>query len=212
MSIRLVLADDHPFILEGLESLFRHEPGFRVLARCIDGEQTLEAVRTHLPDILILDIRMPNKDGLDVLRELKKEKIKVKVVLLTAALDESEVTEAVRLGVRGVVLKEMAPELLIQCVSKVHAGERWTDDGYLACTLDKAAREKPLSHKMLASLTPREVEMIWMVTAGLRNKEIAEKLFISEGTVKIHLHNIYRKLNLDGRLQLLCYARDKGLI
>ncbi len=127
MPIHLVLADDHPIILDGLEILFRMEKDIQVVARCVNGEEVLQAVRQHRPDILILDIRMPGKDGLAVLREMKDEDLPTRVVLLTVALDEEETLEALRLGVRGVVLKEMAPQMLVQCVRKVHAGEQWLE-------------------------------------------------------------------------------------
>ena len=122
MAIRVALADDHPIILDGLELLFRMERDIQVVARCVNGEEALQAVRRHRPDILILDIRMPGKDGLTVLREMKEENLSTQVVLLTVGLDEEEALEALRLGVRGVVLKEMAPQMLVQCVRKVHAG------------------------------------------------------------------------------------------
>jgi DNA-binding NarL/FixJ family response regulator len=127
MPIHLVLADDHPIILDGLEILFRMEKDIQVVARCVNGEEVLQAVRQHRPDILILDIRMPGKDGLAVLREMKDEDLPTRVVLLTVAPDEEETLEALRLGVRGVVLKEMAPQMLVQCVRKVHAGEQWLE-------------------------------------------------------------------------------------
>src|SRR5207245_7537764 len=127
--IRLVLADDHPIVLNGLESLFHLEPDFQVVARCVNGEETLAAVRQHRPDILILDIHMPRKDGFEILRELQKDKPRTKVVLLAGALEEDQVLDALRLGVRGLVLKEVAPGLLVECVRKVHAGEQWLEIG-----------------------------------------------------------------------------------
>src|SRR5262245_37348952 len=114
MAIRLALADDHPLILNALENLFHLEPDFEIVARCQNGEETVQMVQVHLPDLLILDIRMPRLDGLAVLREMKKMQTSTRVVLLTAALDEDEVLDAVRLGVSGVVLKEMAPQVLVQ--------------------------------------------------------------------------------------------------
>src|SRR2546427_2342021 len=127
MTVHLALADDHPIVLDGLEGLFRLEPDFQVVARCINGEETLVAVRRHRPDILILDLRMPRGDGLEILRTLRREKLPTKVVLLAGALEEDEVLEALRLGVRGVVLKELAPQQLVECVRKVHAGEQWLE-------------------------------------------------------------------------------------
>jgi two-component system nitrate/nitrite response regulator NarL len=212
MSIRLVLADDHPIILDGLEALFRAEPGMQVVARCVNGAETLQAVRQHRPDILILDIRMPGMDGLAVLREMKRETLPTRVILLTVALTEEEALEALRLGVRGVVLKEMAPQMLVQCVRKVHAGEHWLERRSAERALEKLLARESGTREVAGVLTPRETEIVRMVAAGLRNKEIADRLSISEGTVKIHLHHIYEKLQLDGRLELALYAQDRGLV
>ena len=212
MPISLVLADDHPIILDGLEMLFRAEQDFQVLARCVNGEETIQAVRQHRPDILILDIRMPGKDGLAVLREVKKDSLPTRAVLLTVGLDEDDLLEAIRLGVRGVVLKEMAPQMLVQCVRKVHAGEQWLEKRSVGRALEKMLLREAGERQVAGVLTPRELEIMRMVAAGLRNKEIAESLSISEGTVKIHLHHIYEKLHLGGRLELALYAQERGLV
>jgi len=212
MPIRVILADDHPIILHGLENLFRLEMDFQVLACCTEGESTLRAVRHYQPDVLLLDILMPGMDGLEVLRQLRKENLSTRVVILTAALDEEALLEAIRLGVQGVVLKELAPQLLVHCIRKVHAGGQWIDPSLAKQALDKMSRREAGAREIGALLTPREIDIVRMVARGLRNKEIAEKLFISEGTVKIHLHNIYEKLNVDGRLSLLRCAQEKGLV
>ena len=212
MPITVALADDHPIILDGLEQLFQREEEITVVARCRDGEKTLRAVRQHRPDILILDLRMPVKDGLEVLRELGREKLPTRVVILTAGLDEDDVLEATRLGARGVVLKEMAPQLLVQAVRKVAAGEQWLEKRSFGKALEKMLRREAGARQVAGVLTPREIEIVRMVASGLRNQQIADKLHISEGTVKIHLHNIYEKLEVDGRVALTLYARDKGLI
>ena len=212
MAISLVLADDHPIVLDGLENLFRQEADFKVLGRCVNGEEALRAVREYRPDVLILDIRMFRMDGLAVLREMKKEGLSTRVVLLTVALDEDQVVEAIRLGVSGMVLKEMAPRLLVQCVRKVHAGEQWLERKSFGRAMERMLRREAGAREIAGILTPREIEIVRMAATGLRNKQIAEKLFISEGTAKIHLHNIYEKLGLSDRLELARYARDKGLV
>jgi two-component system nitrate/nitrite response regulator NarL len=210
MAIRIVIADDHPIVLDGLEQLFKLEGDFKVVGRCMDGEQTLRAVHETMPDLLIVDIRMPKRDGLSVIRELLREKIAVRVVLLTAALDEEEVIEAIRLGVSGVVLKDMAPQLLIQCIREVHAGRRWIDRETMSRAFEKVLRHQ--TGPEAPPLTPREIEIVSMVATGLRNKDIANLLAITEGTVKIHLHSIYEKLQVNGRLELSVYAREHGLL
>jgi two-component system nitrate/nitrite response regulator NarL len=211
--IRLVLADDHPIVLDGLEQIFRLEADCEVVARCRDGEETLQAVRLHRPDVLVLDVRMPGKDGIAVLKALREGELATRVVLLTAVLAEEQLVAALRLGVSGVVLKEMAPQLLIEAVRKVHAGGRWFDKGSVQRALDRLLELDAESHEAAGQrLTPRELEVAHMVAQGLRNRAIAEKLFISEGTVKIHLHNIYEKTGADGRLELAVYVQKKGWV
>lgn len=212
MSIRLVLADDHPIVLDGLETLFRLEPDFQIAARCVSGEEAVVAVRRHQPDVLILDIHMPRKDGLAVLRDLRREKLPTKVVLLAAVLEEEEVLEALRLDVRGMVLKELAPQMVVQCVRKVHAGERWLEKHAVTRVVDSLLRREAGEREAANVLTPREIEMVGMVARGLRNKEMSERLAISEGTVKIHLHHIYRKLKVENRVELILYAQSKRLV
>ena len=211
MPIRLLLADDHPIVLDGLEQLFRLEDDFRVLGRCIRGEEVVPAVRKLHPDILVLDIRMPGRDGFEVLREMKALAIGVRVVILAATLSEEELLDAIRLGVRGVILKEMAPRLLVECIRKVYGGGEWLERTTAGTALRRLANREASQKELAEVLTPREVEITRLIAGGLTNKEIGDKLFISEGTVKTHLHRIYEKLNLHGRLELGLYARDKGL-
>jgi two-component system, NarL family, nitrate/nitrite response regulator NarL len=212
MPIRLVLADDHPIVLDGLENLFRLERDFHVVARCVNGEEAMAAVRRHHPDVLILDIRMPRKDGLTVLRELQRERPPTKVVLLAAVLEEEEVLEALRLGVRGMLLKELAPQMVVQCARKVHAGERWIEKHAFGRAVDILLRREAGEREAADVLTPRETEMVGMVARGLRNKDMSERLAISEGTVKAHLHHIYRKLKVENRVELILYAQSKRLV
>jgi DNA-binding NarL/FixJ family response regulator len=212
MAIRLVLADDHPLILEALGNLFRLHEGFEVVAACTNGVEALRAVRLHRPDVLILDLRMPGKSGFDVLRELAAEHLPTRTVLLTAMLEDEEMLEAMRLGVAGIVLKEMAPSSVVLCVQKVHAGEPWLEKRLAGRALDKLMRRETGAREASALLTPRELEIVRMLSRGMRNKEIGVHLSISEHTVKVHLRNIYAKLGVDGRFALLRYAEDKGLI
>ena len=212
MPIRLVLADDHPLILDGLEQLVHRAGDFAVVERCAGGEETLRAVDRHRPDLLVLDVRMAGKDGLAVLRELRHRRLPTRVVFFTAAISEDELLEAVRLGVAGVVLKEMAPRLLIECLRKVHAGGQWVEKRSVQAALEKVVRREAGAREAASTLTPREIELIRTVAEGLRNREIAERLGIAEGTVKAHLHNVYAKLHLKTRVAVRRYAEGKGLI
>ena len=127
MPIRLVLADDHPLVLQALCLLFRSEKGFEVLAACQSGSEALQAVRELRPDVVVLDLQMPGRSGLDVLREITAEHLPTRTVLLTGTIEDAEMLEALRLGVGAVMLKGMPPRSLVQCVKKVYAGESWLD-------------------------------------------------------------------------------------
>ena len=212
MSATLVLADDHPIVLDALEQLFRLEEGLEVVGRCRDGEATLLAVRELQPDVLVLDVRMPGPDGLDVLRTLDAERSGTRVVLLTAELEDDQLLEAIRAGARGVVLKDMAPQLLVEAVRTVLGGGQWLEKGLGGRALTKLLQRERGLKEATRHLTPREMEVVRMVAQGLRNRAIAERVHITEGTVKVHLHNIYEKLGVDGRVELTLYAQEKGLV
>jgi DNA-binding NarL/FixJ family response regulator len=212
MPIRLVLADDHPLLLQGLISFLSTEHDFEVVASCTSGEEALKAVRKHQPDILVLDIKMPGKDGLQVLQEIQSSANPVKVVILTGEITEDETVKSMRLGAKGLVLKELAPQLLAQCLRKVYAGGRWFERNSLDQAMEKGVRYSKAIEEVSEILTDREVEIVRMVARGHRNNQIADKLCISDGTVKRHLFNIFNKLHLESRAELILYAQKKGLI
>lgn len=213
MPIRLVLADDHPVVLDGLSLLCSNAQDMTVLARCVKGDEALEAVRRFNPDVLILDLAMPGKDGLTVLRELRDEKRDTKVVVLTAAISDEQMIAAMRLGVRGVVLKELAPSLLLQCVRRVAAGGQWLETQSTGRMVDALLRNEAEGRpaKPAVALTARERELVRLVVSGMRNKEIGERLSINEGTVKAHLYNVYQKLGVTSRVQMAMRAKAEGL-
>jgi len=211
MSIRLVLADDHPIVLEGLVGVLSHEPDLQIVATARDGEEALAAVRKHRPDVLVLDIRMPRKDGLAVIRDMAQEKLPARIVVLTAA-EQEEVFDALRMGVRGVVLKDMAAKSLVRCIREVHAGRRWLERGYATHAVEKLLQRETAAKDLADTLTPRELEVARMTARGLRNKVIAQKLAISEGTAKLHLHHVYHKLDIEGRVALAQYLQRRGLV
>jgi DNA-binding NarL/FixJ family response regulator len=212
MPIRLVLADPHPIVLDGLEQLFQREGGFTVLARCQRGDEILAAVREHRPHVLILDIGLPALDGLAVLEAMKEENSLTRVVLFMALTDEAKILEAMHRGAKGVVLKEMPPRLLVQCVRTVHAGEQWLERRSAGAVIERLMRREAGAREMGVVLTPREMAIMNLATRGLRNKDIASQLHITEGTVKLHLHNIYDKLKVKGRGPLIQLAHQKGLV
>jgi DNA-binding NarL/FixJ family response regulator len=170
----------------------------------------VDAVVAHRPDVLLLDLAMPQMSGIDVMRELKRRAVPTRVVMLTAQIDAASLEEAIALGARAVILKETESQLLIECIREVHAGRQWGDPRQLAKYAGLAPTAS--SHGGAADrLTAREREIVRMAAGGLRNREIAERLFITEGTVKLHLHNIYQKLDVNGRPELIRLATRVGL-
>jgi DNA-binding NarL/FixJ family response regulator len=211
MSIRIVIADDHPIVLRGLTELLRQQADIEVLATCADGDQALQAVREFGPDVLVLDLKMAGKGGLDVLAELHESGSPVRVLLLTGMIADDDTVEAVRLGVGGIVLKDAPAADVVDAIREVHEGRKVIAHGLLTRALDRSVWRASGAREAAAVLTAREIEIVRLIAQGLRNREVAERLSISEGTVKIHLHNVYEKLHVDGRVELLLYARDKGL-
>jgi len=200
--IRIVVADDHPIVLDGLTQLFAQETGLAVVARCTNGEDALAAARELRPDIVLLDVRMPRMTGLAVLRMLSAEKNPARVILLTAQLNDAEAANAVRYGVAGIVLKESAAPTLAECVRVVASGGTWLEGVSPSADSRHAAK----------ALTPRELQIVRMTAAGARNREIGEQLGLAEGTVKMYLHTIYEKLGVPGRVALTNYAREHALV
>lgn len=212
MTIRIVAADDHPIVLDGLERLFGLEPDLEIAARCVRGSEVLEAVERLKPDVLVLDLRMPGNEDLAVLRELRRLRCPSAIVLLAAEIGQEQLLEAMRLGVRGVVLKEMAPQMLVRCIRKVHAGERWIEKESFGRAMERLLNREQGTRDIYEQLSPREVEIVRLVAQGLRNRELGQRLGIQEGTVKNHLHSIYEKLGVESRTALLALAHSKGLI
>jgi len=222
--IRIVVADDHPIFRDGLCRLLALEEDFEVVAQAQDGRQVLDVLQQHEPDILLLDLKMPGLDGLATLQRLQIAKNKTRVIVLTASDDKNEFVQAMKLGTSGIVLKQTATELLIKSIRKVHAGEIWLDSHTTAAVIRQfVANDEapPAMHALPAApatrererspLSQREREIVALVAQGFKNKEMAEKMFISEQTVKNHLHNIFDKLGVSDRLELALYAIHNNL-
>jgi DNA-binding NarL/FixJ family response regulator len=203
--ISIVIADDHPITLAGLDALLARETDFLVLARCADAHEAVRAVSAYRPDILVLDQDMPGMDGVAIVKHLRRERRETRVVLLVTE-DNHHIHDAIQLGVEGILYKNVDPRLLVRCVREVHAGRQWVDP-----SLANPSPEKPEFVQALDGLTRRQIEVACAAVSGLSNKELAQRLGVSEGTIKNHLHAIYERLQLDGRLALLLYLKEKAL-
>lgn len=215
--IRVVLADDHPIVRDGLRKLLSLEDDIQVVGEASDGHEVVRVVQETSPDIVVLDLRMPNLDGLGALQALQTLDIRPKVIVLTASEDKNEFVQAMKLGCSGIVLKQTAPELIVKSVRKVYAGEIWLDSHTTAAVMRQFAQPtdvmgaQPARGRERSPLSQREREIVTLVAQGYKNREMAEKMFISEQTVKNHLHNIFDKLGVSDRLELALYAIHKGL-
>lgn len=201
--IRVVLADDHPIVLMGLAGLLAGDAAITVVATCRNGKEALDAVRRQDPDIAVLDVRMPAMTGTEVLAAIKSGRHRARVILLTASASEVEILSAIAGGASAVVRKDMASDDLLRCLHIVAGGGRWfprDTDGR------GAELSEPAVTPGLSALTPREREVALLVAAGASNKGIAGRIGLTEGTVKLHLHNIYRKLGISNRTELATLA------
>lgn len=202
MTTSVLVADDHPMIRTALEVLLRGTD-FQLLGQAGTGAETLAAVRDTNPDILLLDVRMPEGSGIDVLKTLRTDGDQRRIILLTAGINDGALIDALELGVDGVVLKNADPGFLLDCLETVRLGGAWIDP-------ELKERVQDLEHKAesRASLAPREKQLIALVRKGLRNREIAEQLGVTEGTVKVYLHSIFDKVGVATRTELAMKADD----
>lgn len=220
--IRVLIADAQPIVLEGLKAVFGQHAAIQIVGEAVDGLEAIDKT-VHLdPDIVLLDPKLPRVDGLTVLRSIQTRAPRSKVILFAPSDNKEEFVEAMKHGCSGILLKEAAVSLVEKSLIKVHAGEIWLDSNTTAAVIrqfvstpgmeyppaftsnGKAPRER-------AQLSQREREIIVLIAQGYKNKEIAEKMFITEQTVKNHLHNVFDKLGVSDRLELALYAIHNSL-
>jgi two-component system, NarL family, nitrate/nitrite response regulator NarL len=213
--VRILIADDHPIFRDGLKRLLESDGEFRIVGEACDGVEAVQLARQLLPEILLLDLAMPRRTGLEALRDLLSQATSVRVILLTAAAEKEQIVQALQLGARGVVLKDSATQILLKSIHAVMSGQYWVGREsvsnlvqYLR-TLMAPAVNYP--HRNRYRLTPRELEIVSAVVAGYANKEIAHHFKISEDTVKHHLSNIFDKVGVSTRLELALFAVNQSL-
>ena len=213
--VRILIADDHPVFRLGLIAVFRNETAFTVVGEATDGRQALEMIRNLHPDVLLLDLIMPELTGLDTLRELSNSSTPVHTILLTANIEKEQIAQALQLGARGIVLKDAPTAALLESIRTVMDGQFWIGQNKVADlrgalqTYLPSADEQP---KKQFGLTSREMEVVGTIVSGFTNLEIAEKFSISEQTVKHHLRNIFDKVGVSNRLELALFAINHGIV
>jgi two-component system nitrate/nitrite response regulator NarL len=204
--VSIVVADDHPVVLHGIVSILRTQRDMNVLAECTDGPEAVQAIREFAPDVAVLDISMPGLNGLDVLASVISEGAKTKIVFLTAAVTDDQVLAAIANGAKGIVLKDSAPDCLIDCVRDVATGKQWFPIDLVETALQRDTERRAGGLGFLQQLTERERQIVLLVAEGLSNKEIARRINLSEGTIKIYLHKVYEKLEVPNRTALTALA------
>ncbi len=219
--IRVLIADGHPIVIVGVRKVLENHPEIEVVGEAADGMDAIEKAVLLEPDVVLLELKLPRVDGLTVLRSIQARAPKSKVILFAAPEHREEFVEAMKLGCCGILPKDVPVSLIEKSVLKVHAGEIWLDSNTTAAVMRKfatpgetASAPPPSNGKApreRAQLSQREREIIILIAQGYKNKEIAEKMFITEQTVKNHLHNVFDKLGVSDRLELALYAIHNSL-
>ena len=211
MAIKIMIADDHSMIREGLKSLLELEGDIQVVAEAEDGVDCLEKLKICTPDVLLLDINMPRENGMEVLQTLKSSKSKVKVLVLTVHNEVEYLMKAVDIGVDGYILRDSESAELKKAIFSIVEGENYIQPSLIP-SLNSKMIEKNRDEGKIESLTKRELEVLKLLAVGMYNKEVAEKLNISERTVKNHVSNIFKKIEVTDRTQAAVFAIRNNLI
>jgi DNA-binding NarL/FixJ family response regulator len=205
-SICIVVADDHPVVLRGLVTLLNDDKSFKIGAICRNGVESIEAIQRYLPDLALLDINMPEPNGLEVLKAIHKARSTTRVILLAASPSDNEIIVAREEGAYGVIHKEAAADTLISCMHAVADGHKWFPAEMLNGALERTKERRKQIARVENLLTRREIEVMLQVANALTNKDVANQLNITEGTVKIHLNNVYQKIGISNRTALANFA------
>jgi NarL family two-component system response regulator LiaR len=209
-SIRILITDDHAVVREGLRTLIGTEPGMEVVGEAEDGFEAVQKACNLKPDVILLDMVMPRMDGLEAINEIKRECPEARILVLTSFSDDEKVFPAIKAGARGYLLKNAAPERLLNAIRDVHQGKPSMSSDIAKKLMHELQRSSELPPTE-EPLTQREMDVLRLVAQGLSNQEIAEVLVLGEGTVRSHVSNILAKLHLANRTQAALYALREGI-
>ena len=206
--IRLLIADDHSMVRQGLKQILELEKDITVVALASNGDEAVKLAREYKPDVILMDINMPGTNGIQAIKELKQDKHTCKVIVLTIHQDREYLFKTIQMGAEGYVLKDAEPSVLVEAIRSVFGGQSYIQSNMTKELVKEFNRvtlhEKDRNEEN--SLTAREVEVLELIAEGMINKEIAKQLYISEKTVKNHVSNIFKKLNVSDRTQAAIYA------
>lgn len=209
--IRILIADDHSMVREGLKQLIELEDDIVVVAQAGDGKDAIDKIIQYSPDVVLLDINMPIMNGLEVLNFLKAQKIEAKILMLTIHNEVEYLLKAVEIGVKGYVLKDSEADVLIKAIRQIYKGESYIQPN-MAAKLFQKMNDRSSKIDVTEKLTKRELEVLRLITEGMLNKEIAHKLCISEKTVKNHISNIFKKIEVSDRTQAAVFAIKNNVV
>lgn len=211
MSIKVMIADDHVLMREGVKQLLEYDGSIKVISEAADGVECLKILETVTPDILLLDINMPNKNGIEVLEDIKNKNIDIKILILTVHNEIEYLLRAVDIGVDGYILKDSESAELKKAINYIYNGENYIQPSLIP-VLNSRLVNRNLDKEKIDSLTRRELEVLIQVAYGMFNKEIANILDISERTVKNHISNIFKKIDVNDRTQAAIFAIKNNLV
>jgi DNA-binding NarL/FixJ family response regulator len=215
--LRVLICDDHQLFRRGLRMVLEDEHDIEVVAEAGDGDEVVQLARDHAPDVVVLDVRMPGRSGIDAAREIRAEQPGARILVLTISDDEDDLYEAIKAGANGYLLKEISIDEIGDAVRQIHAGQSLISPAMATKLLDEFTAmvrkdEQPKEEVPQPRLTPREMEVLQHIAKGMNNRDIAEALFISENTVKNHVRNILEKLHLHSRMEAVVYAVRENLL
>jgi DNA-binding NarL/FixJ family response regulator len=210
--IRILLADDHPVVRDGLAAMLRTQPDLEVVGEVSDGEQALLQARNDPPDVILLDLEMPRLDGVETLRALRRDQPQIKVIVFTAFDDDERIVGAVQAGAQGYLLKGAPREEVFEAIRVVHGGGSLLQPLVASKLMRHMSASVQAAGALVEPLTQRETEVLELLSAGMTNKAIAERLVVSERTVKFHVSSILGKLGANNRTEAVSLAAQKGLI